>query len=170
MAVTFAFEGVGGQQDTITILPVQQLKRGMGWGWCLWGEMESQNPLTPFNISFLPHIHSSAVGKFKFALSAKKSHAGAEHFNLDSHTIHINMTMQSKDGICWRQWTVSEELIRSEKLLLQMMKKKKKLAWLLFWDKFNVDRGIVYVTCKMTTEKFRLGYFKLVRLLLDMPS
>lgn len=48
---------------------------------------------------------------------------------------------------------VSEELIRSEKLLLQMMEKS---GWA-----FILDMGITYITCKMTTGKVKLGDFKI---------
>lgn len=51
---------------------------------------------------------------------------------------------------------VSEELIRSEKLLLQMMEKS---GWA-----FILDTGITYITCKITTGKINLGDFKLVGL------
>lgn len=52
---------------------------------------------------------------------------------------------------------VSEELIRSEKLLLQMMEKS---GWA-----FILDMGIKHITCKITTGKVKLGDFKLVGLL-----
>lgn len=79
-AVTFAVEGLGEQQGNPVTAPIQQLDGGTGCKWCLWGEMESQTPLTAASISFLLQTCSSALGKFKFALSAEKSHAGAEHF------------------------------------------------------------------------------------------
>jgi len=56
--------------------------------------------MTKFNTFFLPQAFSSAVGKFKFALSEEQSHAGTGHFNLDSHIIHINLTKKSKAAIC----------------------------------------------------------------------
>lgn len=43
---------------------------------------------------------------------------------------------------------VSEELIRFEKLLLQMMEKS---GWA-----FILDMGIMYITCKITMEKLSL--------------
>lgn len=52
---------------------------------------------------------------------------------------------------------VSEELIRSEKLLLQMMEKS---GWASI-----LDMGITYISGKVTTGKVKLGDFKLVGLL-----
>lgn len=52
---------------------------------------------------------------------------------------------------------VSEELIRSEKLLLQMMEKS---GWASI-----LDMGITYISGKITTGKVKLGDFKLVGLL-----
>lgn len=52
---------------------------------------------------------------------------------------------------------VSEELIRSEKLLLQMMEKS---GWASI-----LDMGITHISGKVTTGKVKLGDFKLVGLL-----
>lgn len=52
---------------------------------------------------------------------------------------------------------VSEELIRSEKLLLQMMEKS---GWAPI-----LGMGITYISGKITTGKVKLGGFKLVGLL-----
>lgn len=115
--------------------------------------MESPPSLPPFPAPPSPKAALLLLEKFKFALSAEKSQTGAGSFQLDPHSIHINLTIWD----LLKTMVVSEGLIRSEKLLLQMMEKS---GWA-----FILDIGITYITYQITTGKVKLGDFKLLGLL-----
>lgn len=104
--------------------------------------------------SSFPHTCSSALGKNSNLPYLQRN---------PTQVLGFSIWILPASIFIWQRWdlletmVVSEELIRSEKLLLQMMEKP---GWA-----FVLDMGITHITCKISTAKIKLGDFKLAGLL-----